>query len=129
MYCCTPKALYNHMRESLFNHHQCAASTWMRDLLSQANGTIWHPRPELWARASLAAQQEPTGLPERVLNTISEAKAPSTRRLYTLKWSVFSTWCLNCGENSSTSELVVVLSFLHELLDKGHSHSTLYGCL
>ncbi len=22
MYCCTPKALYNHMRESLFNHHQ-----------------------------------------------------------------------------------------------------------
>ncbi len=20
-----------------------------RDLLSQANGTIWHPRPELWA--------------------------------------------------------------------------------
>ncbi len=30
----------------------------------------------------LAAQREPTGLPERVLNTISEARAPSTRRLY-----------------------------------------------
>ncbi len=42
----------------------------------------------------LAAQREPTGLPERVLNTISEARAPSTRRLYALKWSVFSTWCL-----------------------------------
>ncbi len=40
----------------------------------------------------LAAQREPTGLPERVLNTISEARAPSTRRLYALKWSVFSTW-------------------------------------
>ncbi len=37
----------------------------------------------------LAAQWEPTGLPERVLNTISEARAPSTRRLYALKWSVF----------------------------------------
>ncbi len=73
----------------------------------------------------LAAQWEPTGLPERVLNTISEARAPSTRRLYALKWSVFSTWCLNRGENPSTSELAVVLSFLQELLDKGHSHSTL----
>ncbi len=73
----------------------------------------------------LAAQWEPTGLPERVLNTISEARAPSTRRLYTLKWSVFSAWCLNRGENPSTSELTVVLSFLQELLDKGRSHSTL----
>ncbi len=73
----------------------------------------------------LAAQRESTGLPERVLNTISEARAPSTRRLYALKWSVFSTWCLNRGENPSTSELAVVLSFLQELLDKGRSHSTL----
>ncbi len=73
----------------------------------------------------LAAQWEPTGFPERVLNTISEARAPSTRRLYALKWSVFSTWCLNRGENPSTSELAVVLSFLQELLDKGRSHSTL----
>ncbi len=73
----------------------------------------------------LAAQWEPTGFPERVLNTISEARAPSTRRLYALKWSVFSTWCLNRGENPSTSELAVVLSFLQELLDNGRSHSTL----
>ncbi len=73
----------------------------------------------------LAAQWEPTGLPERVLNTISEARAQSTRHLYALKWSVFSTWCLNRGENPSTSELAVVLSFLQELLDKRRSHSTL----
>ncbi len=73
----------------------------------------------------LATQREPTGLPERVLNTISEARAQSTRRLYALKWSVFSTWCLNRGENPSTSELAVVLSFLQKLLDKGRSHSTL----
>ncbi len=33
----------------------------------------------------LAARREPTGLPERVLNTISEARAPSMRRLYALK--------------------------------------------
>ncbi len=68
----------------------------------------------------LAAQRETTGLPERVLNTISEARC-----LYTIKWSVFSTWCLNRGENPSTSKLAVVLSFLQVLLDKGRSHSTL----
>ncbi len=27
-----------------------------------------------------------------VLNTISQARAPSTRHLYALKWSVFSAW-------------------------------------
>ncbi len=40
----------------------------------------------------------------------------STRRLYAYKWSVFSAWCLNHG---------VVLSFLQELLETGHSPSTL----
>ncbi len=38
MYCCTPKALYNHVRGSLLNHHQCAASTWMIRRLPQDNG-------------------------------------------------------------------------------------------
>ncbi len=44
------------------------------------------------------------------------------RHLYALKWSVFSTWCLDRGENS---DLSVVLSFQQELLDKGRSPSTL----
>ncbi len=40
VYCCTPKALYNHVcgRGSLLNHHQCAASTWMMRRLPQDNG-------------------------------------------------------------------------------------------
>ncbi len=54
-----------------------------RDLLSQANGTLRHPQPELW---------EPSDLPESVLNTISQARAPSTRCLYAFKWSVFSSF-------------------------------------
>ncbi len=41
--------------------------------------------------APLAARREPASFPESVLNTNSEARAPSTRCLYTLKWSVFST--------------------------------------
>ncbi len=42
--------------------------------------------------ACVATQREPFDLPERVLNT-AEARAPSTRRLYSLKWSIFSAWC------------------------------------
>ncbi len=40
MYCCTPKALYNHMGGggSLLNHHQCEASTWIMRWLPQDNG-------------------------------------------------------------------------------------------
>ncbi len=102
-----------------------------------SQGAIGGPlveEPTLVVRADSAADSSPLAraigdaivlFPERVLNTISEARAPSMRCLYALKWSVFSTWCLNRGENPSTSELAVVLSFLHELLDKGRSQSTL----
>ncbi len=38
VYCCTPKALYNHVGGSLLNHHQCAASTWMMRWMPQDNG-------------------------------------------------------------------------------------------
>ncbi len=40
--------------------------------------------------ACVAAQREPFDLPERVLNTMAEARAPSTRCLYALKWAIFS---------------------------------------
>ncbi len=40
--------------------------------------------------AWVAAQREPFDLLERVLNTMAEARVPSTRRLYALKWSIFS---------------------------------------
>ncbi len=43
--------------------------------------------------ACVAARREPFVLPERVLNTMAQARAPSTRRLYALKWSIFSAWC------------------------------------
>jgi len=40
MYCCTSKALYNHISGSLLNHHQCALSTWMMRRQPQNNGSI-----------------------------------------------------------------------------------------
>ncbi len=42
--------------------------------------------------ACVAAQRDSFDLPERVLSRMTEARAPSTRRLYALKWSVFSAW-------------------------------------
>ncbi len=70
--------------------------------------------------AGVAAQLEPFRLPERVLNTMAEARAPSTQCLFetTLKWSIFSTWCQDCDLDPVTSDVSVVLSFLQEMLDK-----------
>ncbi len=71
----------------------------------------------------VAARREPFVLPECVLNTIEKARAPSTRRLYALKWSIFSAWCQDCDLDPVTSDVSVVLSFLQEMLDKQHSSS------
>jgi hypothetical protein len=73
----------------------------------------------------MGSRRESIDLPENVLSTISQARAPSTRRLYALKWSVFSAWCAAHGEEPTTCDISVILSFLQELLDKGRSPSTL----
>ncbi len=75
--------------------------------------------------ACVATQREPFGLPERVLNTMAEARALSTQRLYSLKWSVLSTWCLERDLDPVTSDVSVVLSFLQEMLDKLCSSSNI----
>ncbi len=75
--------------------------------------------------ACVSARREPFVLPERVLNTMAEARAPSTRCLYALKWAIFSTWCLDRDLDPVTSDVSVVLSFLHEMLDKQCSSSTI----
>ncbi len=68
--------------------------------------------------APLGSRRESADPPESVLNTISQARAPSTRRLYALIWSVFSTWCATRGEDPALCDISVKLSFLQELLDK-----------
>ncbi len=75
--------------------------------------------------ACVAARREPFVLPERVLNTMAEARAPSTIRLYALKWSNFSAWCKDRDLDPVTSDVSVVLSFLQEMLDKQRSSSTI----
>ncbi len=68
--------------------------------------------------AWVAARWEPFVLPERVLKTMAEARSPSTRRLYSLKWSIFSAWCQDRDLDPVTSNVSVFLSFLQEMLDK-----------
>ncbi len=55
------------------------------------------PPARIMGAKSLASQWEPSDLPESVLNTISQARAQSTRCLYALKWSIFSAWCTTYG--------------------------------
>ncbi len=78
--------------------------------------------------ACVAARREPFVLPERVLNTMAEARAPSTRCLYALKWSIFSAWCQDRDLDPVTFDVSVVLSFLQEMLDKKRTSSTIKVC-
>ncbi len=66
-----------------------------------------------------------SGLPPAVVETIIQARAPSTRQTYALKWSLFATWCSSCREDPRRCTIGVVLSFLQESLERRLSPSTL----
>ncbi len=81
---------------------RCVAANRFRSLsVSEMRPPLSGERNDLMPRAVdstfLASRWEPLVLPESVLNTISQARVTSTRRLYALKWSVFSAWCTTCG--------------------------------
>ncbi len=79
------------------------------------------PLAQTFGATSLASRWEPSDLPKNVLNTISQARSPSTRRLYALMCSVFSAR----GTDPVECDILLILSFLQELLEKGCSPSTL----
>jgi hypothetical protein len=75
--------------------------------------------------ASEGARLIESGLSTEVVETILHSRAPSTRRLYALKWKLFSTWCgerhldpVNCPVGS-------VLDFLQDRFSARLSPSTL----
>ncbi len=49
------------------------------------------------------------GLPPAVVNTITSARAPSTRHVYRLKWSLFIDWCSPRWEDPRRCQIAVVL--------------------
>ncbi len=73
----------------------------------------------------LATRRESSQIPARVTNTIQEARAPSTRHLYALKWSVFSDWCSVHNQDPVSCDVPHMLTLLQKLLDKGCTPSTL----
>ncbi len=58
-------------------------------------------------------------------DTILEARAPSKRRLYALKWSVICDCCTARSLDPVYCEVSHILSFLQELLDNGRIPSKL----
>ncbi|XDV41931.1 hypothetical protein PO909_010705 [Leuciscus waleckii] len=82
-------------------------------------------RPRAVGPTCVGDQLSSFHLPEGVLNTITQARAPSTRRLYASKWSVFAEWCSAHDLNPLDCEVTAVLSFLLELLDNGSTPSTI----
>ncbi|KAL0165463.1 hypothetical protein M9458_037307, partial [Cirrhinus mrigala] len=66
-----------------------------------------------------------TGLPQAVINTITQARAPSTRQAYALKWGLFTDWCSSRREDPQRCSVGVVLSFLQDKLERRLSPSTL----
>ncbi|KAL0200730.1 hypothetical protein M9458_003917, partial [Cirrhinus mrigala] len=65
------------------------------------------------------------GLPPRVVATIQNARASSTRSLYNCKWRVFEQWYDERLLISYQCSLTAILSFLQDLIDGGRSFSTI----
>ncbi|KAI2668660.1 hypothetical protein H4Q32_005425 [Labeo rohita] len=66
-----------------------------------------------------------SGLPQAVIETITQSRAPSTRQAYALRWGLFVDWCSSRGEDPQRCMIAVVLSFLQEKLERRLSPSTL----
>ncbi len=85
------------------------------------------PQARTMEPARLAGQHrgQMLNVSQRVLDTIAEARAPSTRPLYSLKWGVFTSWCMTKDEDPASYDVSVILSFLQDCLDAGRTPSTL----
>ncbi len=94
-----------------------------RDLLSQRGGTL---HPDLWNLHVWSLDRDAEilgGLPPAVVNTITSARAPSTRHTCRLKWNLFVNWCSPRREDPRRCPIAVVLSFLQDGLGSLHPQS------
>ncbi len=67
----------------------------------------------------------PQKVPPLPQNTITSARAPSTRHAYAFKWNLFVEWCSFHREDPRRCPIRVVLSFLQQGLEQRLSPSTL----
>ncbi|XP_053090988.1 uncharacterized protein LOC128318536 [Pangasianodon hypophthalmus] len=75
--------------------------------------------------ASEGAQLRASGLSTEVVETILQSRAPSTRKLYALKWKLFTSWCGDRRLDPVHCPVGTVLEFLQARLSTGLTHSTL----
>ena len=111
------------------------SSGWLSDgdsrqegLAVPSKGHDISPSPrvmEVVGLASEGAQLIESGLSTEVVETILQSRAPSTRKLYALKWKLFSTWCGNRNLNPVNCPVGTVLEFLQDRFSAGLSPSTL----
>ncbi len=71
------------------------------------------------------AQLIASGLSTEVVETILQSRAPSTRKLYGLKWRLFTCWCGDHQLDPVNCPVGTVLEFLQARFSAGLSHSTL----
>ncbi len=64
--------------------------------------------------ASEGAQLIDSGLSTEVVETILHSRAPSTRKLYALKWKVFTSWCSDHQLDPINCPVGTVLEFLQD---------------
>ncbi len=88
--------------------------------MAPASGPVETPRMVPGWDAEVLAD-----LPQEVALTITSARAPSTRRAYTLKWNLFVEWCSSHQEDPRRCSIRAVLSFLQQGLERRLSPSTL----
>ncbi|KAK3517038.1 hypothetical protein QTP70_033132 [Hemibagrus guttatus] len=106
------------------------------DLVSLLDGTPWEiptredsPPPlrdvEALGLAPEGDQFLEAGLSSEVVETLLIARALSTRKLYALKWRLFSLWCAQREQDPVHCLIGTVLGFLQSRLSQGLSPSTL----
>ncbi len=66
-----------------------------------------------------------SGLSTEVVETILQSRAPSMRKLYALKWRLFTSWCGDRQLDPVNCPVGTVLEFLQARLSTGLTHSTL----
>ncbi|XP_058653777.1 uncharacterized protein LOC131553263 [Onychostoma macrolepis] len=64
-------------------------------------------------------------LSAEVVETILQSRAPSTRKLYALKWRLFTSWCGDRQLDPVYCPVGTVLEFLQAQISTGLTHSTL----
>ncbi len=74
---------------------------------------------------SEGAQLIESGLSTEVVETILHSRAPSMRKLYALKWRVFTSWCSDHQLDPVICPVGTVLEFLSERFTAGLAPSTL----